>query len=353
MLALSYNLGIYPVVNGTVARLSQYDSDFTITFALYTAYGTFTLESGTTAYIRGTKADGNGYSASCTLDVANKTVTVTGDEQITAAAGDNTFEIRLVKDDKILNTANFTIWVERAALDMGTITSESILYDLEAIVDSVSTATQAAEDAAASAEAAATSAATLELDDTLTQSGESADAKVVGDALRSGLAPAYDSSSPYAAGDYFLKDNILYHATAAIAAGATITVGTNVEIVPLGNAVAAINNNTTPVSLSLTYTSNSYVSETDFKRLRVFKIGSLYVCNGNFSITNDMPTATSNVAIGTISGWSSTHPINIDVPMQNGSGVAYISISTSGAVTLTNLSGTTIKGWCRFNASTM
>lgn len=109
----------------------------------------------------------------------------------------------------------------------------------------------------------------------------------------------------------------------------------------------------TPTTLTLTYTSNSYVSETDFNRLRVFKIGSLYVCNGNFSITNNMPTSTSDVAIGTISGWSSTYPINIDVPMQNGSGVAFISISTIGTVTLTNLSGVTIKGWCKFNASTI
>lgn len=109
----------------------------------------------------------------------------------------------------------------------------------------------------------------------------------------------------------------------------------------------------TPTTLTLTYTSNSYVSETDFNRLRVFKIGSLYVCNGNFSITNNMPTSTSDVAIGTISGWSSTYPINIDVPMQNGSGVAFISISTTGTVTLTNLSGVTIKGWCKFNASTI
>ena len=237
MITLNYTLGVYPAYNGTVAKLSQYDSDFTLVFTLTNDYGDFVLESGTTAQIRGTKADGNGYSAECAIDIEAQTVTVTGDEQLTAAAGDNTFEIRLIKDGKILNTVNFIIWVERAALDAGTITSESVLLDLTAIIESAETARQAATDAAASADEAAASAATLRLDPTLTKSGESADAKVVGDALASGLAARYDSASPYAVGDYFLKDNILYHVTKAIPAGGAVTVGTNVELVPLGNAI--------------------------------------------------------------------------------------------------------------------
>lgn len=237
MIILNYTLGVYPAYNGTVAKLSQYDSDFTLVFTLTNDYGEFVLESGTTAQIRGTKADGNGYSANCAIDIAAQTVTVTGDEQLTAAAGDNTFEIRLIKDGKILNTVNFIIWVERAALDAGTITSESVLLDLTAIIESADAARQAATDAAASAAEAATSAATLRLDPTLTKSGESADAKVVGDALVSGLAARYDSASPYAVGDYFLKDNILFRVTKAIPAGGAVTVGTNVNIVPLSSAI--------------------------------------------------------------------------------------------------------------------
>lgn len=241
MITLNYTLGVYPAYNGTVAKLSQYSNDFTLIFTLTNDYGDFVLEDGTTAQIRGTKADGNGYSANCTIDIEAQTVTVTGDEQITAAAGDNTFEIRLIKNEKILNTVNFTIWVERAALDAGTITSDSVLLELNAIIEGAQTATEAAASASASAEAAATSAATLRLDPTLTQSGESADAKVVGDALASGLAARYDSASPYAVGDYMLKDNVLYHVTRAIPAGGAVTVGTNVEIAPLGNAVTALN----------------------------------------------------------------------------------------------------------------
>ena len=241
MITLNYTLGVYPAYNGTVAKLSQYSNDFTLVFTLVNDYGDFVLEDGTTAQIRGTKADGNGYSANCTIDIEAQTVTVTGDEQITAAAGDNTFEIRLIKNEKILNTVNFTIWVERAALDAGTITSDSVLLELNAIIEGAQTAAEAAASAAESAEEAATSAATLRLDPTLTQSGESADAKVVGDALASGLAARYDSASPYAVGDYMLKDNVLYRVTQAIPAGGAVTVGTNVEIAPLGNAVTALN----------------------------------------------------------------------------------------------------------------
>lgn len=255
MITLNYTLGVYPAYNGTVAKLSQYSNDFTLVFTLVNDYGDFVLEDGTTAQIRGTKADGNGYSANCTIDIEAQTVTVTGDEQITAAAGDNTFEIRLIKNEKILNTVNFTIWVERAALDAGTITSDSVLLELNAIIEGAQTATQAAASASASAEEAATSAATLRLDPTLTQSGESADAKVVGDALASGLAARYNSASPYAVGDYMFKDNVLYHVTRAIPAGGAVTVGTNVEIAPLGNAVTALNSNTWKKEPS-TYTGN-------------------------------------------------------------------------------------------------
>lgn len=255
MITLNYTLGVYPAYNGTVAKLSQYSNDFTLIFTLTNDYGDFVLEDGTTAQIRGTKADGNGYSANCTIDIEAQTVTVTGDEQITAAAGDNTFEIRLIKDGKILNTVNFTIWVERAALDAGTITSDSVLLELTAIIEGAQTATQAAASASASAEEAATSAATLRLDPTLTQSGESADAKVVGDALASGLAARYNSASPYAVGDYMLKDNVLYHVTRAIPAGGDVAVGTNVEIAPLGNAVAALNSKLTNPLLTVTTSS--------------------------------------------------------------------------------------------------
>lgn len=111
-------------------KLNQYDDDWTIIFSLYTDSGNFTLESGTTAKIRGTKRDGLGYSANAAVDIANKTVTVAGDKQITAVSGENTFEIVLYKGQKELSTANVVFFVEQAAMDAETLISDSQVQEI-------------------------------------------------------------------------------------------------------------------------------------------------------------------------------------------------------------------------------
>ena len=136
--------GVMPVIH-----LSQYDSDFTLVFKIFASRGVFTMPSGTTAEIRGTKTDGNGYDMAATVD--GNTVTVTGDEQMTAVSGRNIYEIALYYNSKRLNTINFVLDVEHAALDADTITSESVLRELDAIVEGAEVATEAAADAEASA----------------------------------------------------------------------------------------------------------------------------------------------------------------------------------------------------------
>lgn len=126
----------------TVVKLNQYDEDFLLDLELYAREGEFEISSGTTAEIRGTKPDGNGYSASCTLAITEDeeqnpiyTVTVTGDQQITAVAGDGEYEIMLVKNENELNTANFIIRTERAALDKDTVASTSVVRELVNVLD--------------------------------------------------------------------------------------------------------------------------------------------------------------------------------------------------------------------------
>lgn len=155
MITKTYNLDMHPGGVPLVIHLSQYDKDFSLVFNLYSSVGTFTVESSTTATIRGTKASGTGYSVDATLDVSNQKVTVTGDQQMTAAAGKNIFELTLTKSGKELNTANFIIEVERAALDGDTITDASVLRELEAITESAEIATAAAAEAEQSAESVA------------------------------------------------------------------------------------------------------------------------------------------------------------------------------------------------------
>ena len=170
--------GIPPVIH-----VSQYDSDFTIVFTLFSTVGDFIIESGTTAMVRGTKSSGTGYSADATINISAKTVTVTGNAQMTAAAGQNVFEITLYKNNKEISSKNFILLCERAALDADTITDESVLKELNAIIQSADTATQAAEEAEDAADRAEAAAQTLVIDSTLTQSGQAADAKAVGDEI--------------------------------------------------------------------------------------------------------------------------------------------------------------------------
>lgn len=181
MITYRNNLDMTPGGIPPVIHLNQYDDDFQLIFDLYTSIGQFTIQTGTTAEIRGTKGDNNGYTASATI--SNNTVTVTGHKQMTAVAGRNVFELVLTKSSKDLSTVNFILDVERAAMDADTIQSETVLRELNAIIAGATTATEAASAAAASAAAAAESARTLTIDNTLTQSGQAADAKKTGDEI--------------------------------------------------------------------------------------------------------------------------------------------------------------------------
>lgn len=189
MRTITQTLNMAPGGVPPVIHVSQYDSDFTITFTLFSLFGGFTIESGTTAQIRGTKSSGTGYSADAAINISAKTVTVTGDAQMTAAAGQNIFEIVLKKNNKEISSKNFILLCERAALDADTITDESVLKELNAIIEGAETATQAAEEAEDAADRAEAAAQSLVVDPTLTLSGQPADAKTVGDKLA--LTPYY------------------------------------------------------------------------------------------------------------------------------------------------------------------
>jgi hypothetical protein len=102
---------------------------------------------------------------------------------MTATAGQNVFEITLLKSGKEISSKNFILLCERAALDADTITDESVLKELNAIIEGAETATQAAEEANDAADRAEAAAQTLVIDSTLTHSGQAADAKATGDAI--------------------------------------------------------------------------------------------------------------------------------------------------------------------------
>jgi len=196
-LTINSRLCIAPIGRPPVIRVGQYDSNFEIEFEMYTIEPiTWDLEEGTTAMIRGTKTDKRGYSADCDIDIENKKVTVYGDIQMTAAAGPCVYEIVLKKNNKEISSINFTLQVERAALDADTIPSESKIKEIQDIGQKADEIIEAYENLQfdSTPTAGSTKAVTsggiktyvdeaTTTDTTLSETGKPADAEAVGDAL--------------------------------------------------------------------------------------------------------------------------------------------------------------------------
>lgn len=160
MLTIERSLNVYAAGIPQIINLSQYDEDFQLVFSLYTSEGALTIPTGSTAEIMGTKTDGNGYSANAAI--SDNTVTVDGNVQMTACAGRNVFEIVLTNSSKRLATINFILQVERAAMDADTIQSETVLNELQAIIDGADRAEDAAESAETARDAVQASATQIE-----------------------------------------------------------------------------------------------------------------------------------------------------------------------------------------------
>ena len=189
MITYNYKVNMTPGGIAPRCKLNQYDDDWTIVFSLYSDIGEFTIQSGTTAKIRGTKKDVLGYSANATIDISNQKVTVTGDKQITAVAGENTFELVLYKGEKELSTANIIFYVEPAAMDSETLVSDSQVQEI------------------------------------LDMSAEVIAASNNVNTLRGNFAPTYSSSATYAVGDYAVYNNQLYRCITAITTAEAWTAG--------------------------------------------------------------------------------------------------------------------------------
>ena len=140
MLTRTYDLDMIPGGIPLSIHLSQYDSDVTLVFQLYSSHGTLDIPANTTAEIRGTKLDGNGISAEATFEYVNSIPTVSAQvtKQMTAIAGRNTFELVLTatvgNTEYNLPSAKFYLDVERAALDYDTLESKSEIMEIQEIL---------------------------------------------------------------------------------------------------------------------------------------------------------------------------------------------------------------------------
>lgn len=154
MIEQTYNLDLVPNGQPLVVNVSQYDvNSRTLTFNLFNGGVAYAPETGTAAYIMGSKPDQTGFIYAMTVSGNSASVEIY--QQMTAVAGDIPCEVRLVDTSgAVIGSANFVLSVEKAALDEDAVISESDIPVFENL------AAQAAA-SAAEASASATQAAAL------------------------------------------------------------------------------------------------------------------------------------------------------------------------------------------------
>ena len=168
MISQTHRLDVVPGGITTVVHVKQYQTDESLVFELFSRFGEFEISSEyTECTVRGTKSDGNGYSANADCDPSDNSVTVQLTEQMTAVAGLQPYEITVTDSSGRMITTTFFLNVHRAALDADTVVSESVIKEVQTIVEDY------IED----------NPGLFVVDPTLTQSGEAADAKVTGDEI--------------------------------------------------------------------------------------------------------------------------------------------------------------------------
>ena len=148
MITYNYDLDLVPGRVPITIHVSQYDSGSrAIVFSLFSSTGEFVIPAGATAEVKGTKPDGNGFSYEAEL--SGNTVTINVTKQMTAVAGKAICEIVIFNGENELATANFILYIERAALDKDTLISGSEIRELVEIMDNSAEIIAAAHEATA------------------------------------------------------------------------------------------------------------------------------------------------------------------------------------------------------------
>lgn len=157
LISKSVRLDLTPGAIPPRVKVSQYDDESReIVFTLVASSGSGSVSDADHAYVCGTKPDGHGFQYDATIN-NNGTVSVLVVQQMTACSGAVDCEIKLTKTENsreiVLNSANFILDVEKAALGEDTIVSDT---EIPAIIDAAETNAERAEAAAARAVDAAT-----------------------------------------------------------------------------------------------------------------------------------------------------------------------------------------------------
>ena len=130
MTTLKLNVDIIPGTSSQSVSVSQGDHESrTLLVTLLQDNKTdFTIPTGATVEIRGTKPSGKGFNYGCTF--SGNVVTVNIKDQMTAEPGKVPCEIVIESNGSTLSSANFDMYVERAALQPGTVASSDTFDSL-------------------------------------------------------------------------------------------------------------------------------------------------------------------------------------------------------------------------------
>ena len=156
MITQTYVLDLVPNGAPLVVYVSQYDKGSrTLAFTLHENGRLFTLPTGASVSLRGTKPDKTGFTYSYVSSSGN-TVSFTLRDQMTTVAGPTICEIIITDSSgNKLGTANFVLYVEAAALNSDDVISETDIPIFEELVTQANTAAAEAQASAANARAAA------------------------------------------------------------------------------------------------------------------------------------------------------------------------------------------------------
>lgn len=140
MTSQSFNLDLIPKGVNPVVNVSQYDAGQTWTIGITENGNAFSIPSGASVTICGTKRDSTGFMYACTF--SGSTVTAIVQPQMTILSGDQKAELRITKGAEKIATINFILRVEPSALSDSTQISETDLPLIEQAVELMNEAPQ-------------------------------------------------------------------------------------------------------------------------------------------------------------------------------------------------------------------
>ena len=194
--------GVLPRINVT-----QYDyGSRALEFLIYNGDQRFTLASGMTARIQGTKPDRFGFDYAASVSTSNNKITADLTQQMTVCHGDVLTELVILKSGERIGTINFILDVQKAGLSDETVVSDSELPDIiaqateqmERAEAAATTATTKASEASTSATNAASSATSAAASATSASGSATAAANSATSAEASAdRAQSYSVNTPY------------------------------------------------------------------------------------------------------------------------------------------------------------